>query len=122
MRKRLLSLVMVLLLASLAGCATKTQEEIDALDYGPYPTQYEQIVKDYMDDVLFDPYSAHYVFHGEPTHQYRSGRLLEDDAYGWGGTVSINAKNRYGGYVGSKLHDYIIHYGKLVWLDQGPVY
>ena len=111
-----IALVIVVLL--LCGCAVRTQEEIYALDYGPYPDNYQELVKSCAFGHLIDPYSAYYEFQGLPTQQYKGAGLLADEAYGWGGLVAINAKNRLGGYAGRAYFQYIIRYGSVIWFIQ----
>ena len=111
-----IALVIVMLL--LCGCAVRTQEEIYALDYGPYPDNYQELVKKCAFGHLIDPYSAYYEFQGLPTQQYKGAGLLADEAYGWGGVVAINAKNRLGGYAGRAYFQYIIRYGNVIWFIQ----
>jgi hypothetical protein len=63
-------------------------------------------VKAAMDAVLFDPYSAVYKFEPEARcariNPESEGRIIGAKWYGYVATVSINAKNRMGGYVGAQ--------------------
>ena len=110
--------ILIVLVLLLCGCAVRTQDEIYALDYGPYPENYQELVINCASGQLIDPYSAHYEFQGLPTQQYKGAGLLADEAYGWGGIVAINAKNRLGGYAGRAYFQYIIRYGRVVWFVQ----
>lgn len=118
MRKLILALAVVVICLGMVGCAARTQQEIASLDYGTYPENYEAIVRGYMNNLLFDPYSAQFNFQGTPSQQYKPAGLLADEAYGWGGVVYINAKNRFGAYVGGKPYYYIIRYGNLIWMNE----
>lgn len=116
--KKTYFLLLVIIIIALTGCAKKpTHEEMAAWDYGPYPENYQQLIKDKMTFILLDPYSAQYHFQGKPQKMY-SSQPFRDIIYGWGGIVLINAKNRLGGYVGVKPFEYIIKNGQVVWLHE----
>jgi hypothetical protein len=95
-------------------------EELSNAYYGPYPDNYEQIIKDAMVTRLIDPYSAQYHFQGAPTQRYmaKSPLLGGGTEFGWGGIVLVNAKNRMGGYVGATTFAYVIRDGRLVVFDE----
>jgi len=124
MRKMMLVLLAVVMCAALAGCAKPpSPEEQAAADYGPYPENYEQIIKDAMVSKLFDPYSAQYHFQGSPQQRFLSRPPIRGGGvtYGWGGTVLVNAKNRMGAYVGAQPHYYLIRYGQLVEFEDASM-
>lgn len=101
------------------GCATTTKltpEQEATADYGQYPTNYEQIVKDYFSRSLFDPYSAHYRI-GTPYKGYSNKAPIMGggvDQFGYLIDVGINAKNRYGGYVGEEQYRLLIRNGQVI--------
>ena len=105
-------LVVGLLLATFTinGCATPpSEEQISSLDHGAPPQNYEAIIREYFDGVLFDPYSAHYDF--EPPVQYwvKEAPLLGGGLYaGYLVRVGVNAKNRVGGYVGKQMYGFLL--------------
>ncbi len=82
-------------------------------DCGKFPDNYEELVKTYFSNTLLDPYSAHYRFVQPYKAGYRPGRYMAETApeiyeggkiqFGYMIEVWINAKNRYGGYVGEKF-------------------
>lgn len=112
-----LSLILAFML--LAGCArAPSPEEMASWDYGPYPDNYEQIIKNAMITRLVDPYSAQYHFDGAPVQKYMARPLGMGTEYGWGGIVLINAKNRMGGYTGATPFAYIIKNGQLIVFDE----
>lgn len=112
--KKLISVVSVIFFLLAVGCARPpSPEEMASWNYGPYPENYEEIIKTAMVRYLVDPYSAQYHFQGTPTQRWLSKPLGGGIEYGWGGTVLINAKNRMGGYVGAKEFAYIIRDGQL---------
>ena len=113
-RMILLGIVMCLAACSLVSCVTMpTQQEISNADYGAYPNDYQEIIKNNMEKLLFDPYSVVYSNWRGPAQGYSGGRFIQT-AFGYRVCVDINAKNRMGGYVGNKLHYFLIHDGRIV--------
>jgi hypothetical protein len=79
----------------MAGCATApTQQELAEADYGSYPSDYEQIIKNYMFTVLKDPESARYQFLNAPKTAWSSG--FGEKKFGYVVCAYINAKNSFG--------------------------
>lgn len=107
-------LVAVGAMALVAACASPpTDEQVRAANTGPYPTKYEQIVKDNFATSLFDPYSAVYSFTRTPTKGY-GGNPMDGARIGWIVCGTVNAKNRLGGYVGAKPFVAIISNGTVI--------
>lgn len=113
-RMILFSTAMCLAAFSLISCATRpTQQEIKNANYGPYPYDYQEIIKNNMENLLFDPYTAVYSDWRGPTSGYSGGNFIQT-AFGWRVCVNINAKNKMGGYVGKKLHYFLINNDRIV--------
>ena len=120
MHKAISSLFLILLMI-FNGCATTklTQKQLQLIenaDYGEYPTDYEKIVKDYFSRFLFDPYSAVYRI-GQPYKGYLGKPPIlggGPDKFGYLVDVSVNAKNRYGGYVGERQYSVLILNGQVI--------
>ena len=95
-----------------ASCATGGN---NSPDYGTYPNNYEQLVKDYLDRNLKDPDSLTRLKIDSPVAgRYWAGLLYGGNyIYGYRSCVSYNAKNSYGGYTGVKTYVY--------WLKNGRV-
>lgn len=93
----------LLLILFLISCSHKlTPEEISKINFGPKPVDYEQIIKNYNESSLFDPYSVVYKF--SAPYKGQDGNPLTGK-YGWCVPVDINAKNRFGAYTGvTKYH------------------
>lgn len=101
-----------LIVLSLLGCATTpTQKEFETADYGPYPEKYEQIIKAFYSEKLFDPYSAAYNF-SSPVKGW--DRVKGKDVFGWTACAKINAKNRMGGYVGVRPFFFLIKNDQII--------
>jgi hypothetical protein len=58
-------------------------QEEEAADYGPYPEDYEAIIKNYMQTKLFDPYTAHYRISMKPVKTHLSAKTREEIVYCW---------------------------------------
>ena len=114
---RVVASLVLLMALCLSGCAKQlTPEEYAKGDPGPYPQNYQELVKSAMAGVLKDPYSAQYSFMGSPTKRYYSQSILLGGGvtFGWGGFFMINAKNSFGAYVGARKYAYLIRNGAVV--------
>ena len=101
-------------MAFVAACASPpTDDQVRAADTGPYPSNYEQIVKDNFATSLFDPYSAVFNFTRTPTKGY-GGSPIAGARIGWIVCGTVNAKNRMGGYVGVKPFVVVISNGAVI--------
>lgn len=93
--------IVILALVLLVGCMPPPPnvDEIRALEMGmpPDSATVRSQISAYFETQLFDPMSAVYKFGEMFPAWYKSDSKLEP---GWGMTVSVNAKNRMGGYVG----------------------
>jgi len=112
MKKLFALLVLFTLVATLSGCAAPlTQEELASADYGKYPSDYENIIKSYMDIRLKDPDSARYQFLNTPQTGWNR---LGGKKFGYIVCVYINAKNSFGGYVGNRINYFMINNGNVI--------
>jgi hypothetical protein len=103
----------------LCGCAAMTapnSAQIAAADYGQYPTNYREIVDEWMRDTLYDPHSVvdleitppeKYFLHAAPL-------MGGGTTYGYRVQVKFNAKNRMGGYTGRDTMYLVIRNGSIV--------
>lgn len=103
------NILTVILLIGFAGCYGRpTPEAISSAYYGPEPTNIEEKVRSYWALELFDPYSA-VIKCNPPCKAATSTPLwLGKHKFGWAVNCTINAKNRYGGYVGAKVYQFFI--------------
>ena len=112
------SLLFIMFVAvCLSGCAKQlTREEFSKGDPGPYPLNFQELVKSAMETRLKDPYSAHYNFLQAPVKRYESKSPLVGGGvtFGWGGFFTVNAKNSFGAYVGARKYEYLIKDGVVV--------
>lgn len=114
---RIISAV-ILMSLMLTGCATPpTAEQIQAADYGApvYQEEAEYAVKSYFGSYLKDPESARYrfgvVYQGYMITSRLEGAKLQP---GYLIEVSVNARNSFGAYVGSKPYRFVIRNDRVV--------
>lgn len=112
------TILFILAATLLTACASRiipTKSEAQKADYGTEPTfdQAQKIVKKYMESRLLDPESATYKCL-PPAKGWASATKLEHAElggkvhYGYIIPCTINAKNRFGGYVGAKNYGFMI--------------
>ena len=101
-------------LMATGGCVSLSPSDLATADYGFYPDDYQGEIKLRMGKTLFDPYSAHYQM-GSP---YRAGSKLGliyggGWRFGYAVDVLVNAKNRFGAYVGNKSYTFFFYKGEM---------
>jgi hypothetical protein len=110
-------LLVVLLL--FVGCyARPTPEQLAASNPGPYPDNYQDVVREAFQYALFDPFSAQYQMQA-PEKGWTSN-TGDGIRYGWYVRGLVNAKNRFGGYVGFKPFGVVIRDGQVLWSYISP--
>ena len=99
------------LVGNLLGQAQQPSPPDPAL-YGPYPTNYKEIVAKWLETQLIDAESAHIEWNGEP----KPAKLGTQDKplYGYLVNFKINARNRFGTYTGMQSHGALIRDGNVV--------
>lgn len=115
MRKPLTTLLVVVMVAMLSGCAAlfkPSKEELAKADYGVYPIEYQEIVKQHCQTLLKDPGSAQYNFVGPPKRGHF--KWFGPAEFGFYGVVWVNAKNSFGGYAGAEKYNYLIRHGRVI--------
>ncbi|HEY6720287.1 MAG TPA: hypothetical protein VI363_01500 [Burkholderiales bacterium] len=100
MRRPIRVLVAASIASALAACQAPmpTAAELAALDYGPRPANYEQIVRDYLKTRLAEPEFAIVEFKTEPKPLHQKEAVLGDRQYGWAACLMISDKDRRGAY------------------------
>jgi len=119
MKKQMLTILLIVvgILIGAGGCGNLTPPsaaEIANFDYGVYPDNYKDIVKNYVLLTMIDPESAMFRFEGLPFQQYQTAFLGRPLRFGWIIKVSINGRNRFGGYAGWQRHWYMIKNGVII--------
>jgi len=90
-----------LIVLFLTSCATNSVDTTKA-DYGKYPDNYVEIIKNYFKDKLLDPYSTKYRM-SKPYKAYTRFAPIAGGTpaqFGYMVDVGVNSKNKLGAYVG----------------------
>jgi hypothetical protein len=87
-------------------------EAVDASRYGPYPTNYKEIVTKWLQTKLLDPASAQIEWEGDPkpADLGTKGQHL----YGYLVNFKVNSRNRFGSYTGKQAHGALIRNGEVI--------
>ncbi len=104
-----------LLLAACASSFDVSMQAVRNADYGPYPKNYQQLIRKRLDGNLLDARSAQIRFTTPPRKVFQLSRApykLNGRAY-YAVCVEVNAKNAYGGYTGWQTKRYSIYNGIL---------
>ena len=84
----------------------------DTTRYGPYPTNYKQIIMQWLNKQLIDPDSARIEWSGDPK-QTDVGKGSEA-ASGYLVNFTVNARNQFGAYTGKQKHSVLIRNGEII--------
>jgi len=113
-KKIISSLLVILCLTFLSGCATVSKQEAMTADFGPLPAGYQDEIKAFISPKLKDPYSAVYDFGIPRKGAARDGLIFGcGKHYGWIIPVGINAKNSFGGYTGEQQFIFMLSEGRV---------
>jgi hypothetical protein len=99
----------------IAGFVTSTKAQpapADTSRYGPYPTNYKEIVMKWLETQLLDAGSARIEWNGDPkpADLGQKGQHL----YGYLVNFTVNARNRFGTYTGKQAHGALIRDGEVI--------
>ncbi len=107
-----LSIIAVLIFLLYACASTPTAEDLASADYGPYPDNYRQSIKNYAQGYLKDPPSAHWKFTFLPKKSWL--KYWGGVRYGYGVCTEIDTKTNEGVYTGYRTHFFLIKNGRVV--------
>ncbi len=111
--KKLVSLVCVSFMGMCAVCNLRAETQpADAERYGPYPTNYKEIVMKWLDTQLIDAGSARIEWNGDPKPADLGTK--DKPLYGYLVNFKVNARNRFGAYTGMQSHGALIHNGEVI--------
>ena len=119
MKKQLLA---VSLVGLMAGCTTPGGGFLNTnvpADAGRSPENYEQTIKNYLRIALKDPNSMTDFSVSKPILTSCAVGIY-GPFHGWRVITSYNAKNSYGGYVGIKTYYFWFHGESLKGIGQNP--
>ena len=95
-----------------AGSLNAQTPSVDTARYGPFPTNYKEIIMQFLNKQLIDPDSARIEWNGEPKpsdvgtgSEAVSGYLVD---------FTVNARNQFGAYTGKQKHSVLIHNGEVI--------
>jgi hypothetical protein len=111
--KKLVSLVCVSFMGvcALGNLCAETQPA-NAERYGPYPTNYKEIVMKWLDTQLIEAGSARIEWNGDPKPATLGTK--DKPLYGYLVNFKVNARNRFGAYTGMQSHGALIHNGEVI--------
>ncbi|HBV3334746.1 hypothetical protein [Klebsiella pneumoniae] len=92
--------------ALLISACSVSQNEINSANYGSKPINNEEKVIDMIKESLKDPESLRVLSITNPARGF-SKYGFGSTEHGWFTTITYNAKNSYGGYVGAKSSTFV---------------
>ena len=107
------SLICVLALGTIFIASVEAQTPSpDTARYGPYPTNYKDIIVQWLNKQLIDPDSARIEWDGEP----KPSDVGKDSeaVSGYLVNFTVNARNRFGTYTGKQKHSVLIRNGEVI--------
>ena len=110
------TLTLALCISYLAmGAAASLMAQTPSADlalYGPYPTNYKEIVTKWLQTKLLDPAGAKIEWEGDPSPADlgTNGQHL----YGYLIKFKVNSRNRFGSYTGKQEHGALIRNGEVI--------
>ena len=111
--KKLVSLVCVSFIGLCVVCNLCAETPAaDTERYGPYPTNYKEIVTKWLDTQLIDAESARIEWGGDPKPTTLGTK--DKPLYGYLVNFKVNARNRFGAYTGMQSHGALIHNGEVI--------
>ena len=102
---------MLFFIGSLAGQGQQGSPADPAL-YGPYPSNYKDIVMKWLNEQLVDAGSARIEWQGDPkpADLGKNG----EHVYGYLVQFRVNARNRFGTYTGMQQHGALIKNSEVI--------
>ena len=125
--KKINAILVVGFSLALSSCASNfppTPQQLLTADYGKKPVNYKSIIKDFISAVLIDPESARFTDFSIPSKSWMAkfeGFMFFGTSkryFGWLVCVDVNAKNRYGGYVGKKTNYFLMRGDEIVFYQE----
>jgi hypothetical protein len=95
-----------------AGSLNAQTPSPDTARYGPYPTNYKELIMQWLNKQLIDPDSARIEWDAEPKpSDIGKG---SDAVSGYLVSFTVNARNRFGSYTGKQKHSVLIRNGEVI--------
>lgn len=120
--KRLLIVSSLILVMMTGGCQLMPPKEIVQAGSGPYPANYQQMIRGYLNSYLYNPASLKDFCIIRPPRQITVNAddpfiPLFDGQKVWECLIVYNATDPSGQYVGRKLHVVWIRFDRIVAYD-----
>ena len=97
---------------SAAPDLSASAERSDVDRYGPYPTNYKEIVMKWLETQLIHASSAQIEWKDDPKPADLGTQ--GEHLYGYLVNFTVNARNRFGAYTGKQSHGVLIRNGEVV--------
>ena len=118
--KTLTAAILISVTLAMGGCASMgfapppSAEQLKAANYGPFDKDNAvQAISQHLRETLLDPFS--YDMQASPENAIQHWAIDDNGRYhyGWMMAYSMNAKNAYGAYTGSKLYGVFFEKGQI---------
>lgn len=109
-------LICALALAATSAFAQKGNLDLgaDPKLHGAYPTNYQEIITNWLQTVLVDPASAQIEWISGPKPGTLPEKKHGDPLFGYLVELKINSRNRFGAYTGMQKHTILIKDGQVI--------
>ena len=82
--------------------------------HGPYPTNYQEVITNWLKTVLVDPASVQIEWIGGPKPGTMPEKKNGPPLFGYLVEFKLNSRNRFGTYTGMQKKTVLIHDGQVV--------
>jgi len=82
--------------------------------HGPAPTNYQEVITNWLQTVLIDPASAQIEWISGPKPGTMPEKKNGDPLFGYLVEFRLNSRNRFGAYTGMQRKTVLIHDGQVV--------
>jgi hypothetical protein len=114
--KVLALLLSVVLAAPILALAQVGSLEVgaDPKLHGPFPTNYQEIITNWLQTALVDPKSAQIEWLTVPKPGSMPEKKHGDPLFGYLVEFKLNSRNRFGAYTGMQKKTVLIHDGQVI--------
>ena len=82
--------------------------------HGPFPTNYQEIITNWLQTALVDPKSAQIEWLSVPKPGSMPEKKHGDPLFGYLVEFKLNSRNRFGAYTGMQKKTVLIHDGQVI--------
>jgi hypothetical protein len=120
MRSKLLVLLTASLLLAACQSTKVTQDEMNAVNYGPKPEHWKEEIQSYLRLRLKDPTNAIVEFKNEPKEMFQKQIGLDPQVHGWAVCVWIRDRNKAGQWQDTYPMVVFLRNEKIVYVNNSP--